>query len=393
MEDAISAETPELELNAAEGSEGFTDAQFLQSLKDIANGVAQPKQETDVNDDDLIVASGEDDDNDLDLSKVQKTPQTQKVAESNQATEKVETEKEPTKEPGSETGPKETRDRVYLGHLDALKAETMKLASAYPALSFSDAEAMAKKALGITDDVQDDGTVLYSDLPPDAKLEVDEQDLKEVEDQIIEKDRIGLRDEEWETLCRKRNDLHASIAINRHDAAQEKAKASDWSRSFESAEAQVISEFPDVANVESELYFLVDAKTRQLVELSKQGKAPDWYNPTDPAALRRIVVEAKSRLDGTQPGKSALEAKPSANGAEQRSQPTTKIGGLPSSASLSQVTNRAPAGIVQEERVHLDPDASDSDFLASLQGIVSGSKSTQGSAKSTSVRPSRFQLV
>ena len=390
-EEIISAETPELESNALDGNEGFTDAQFLQSLKDLANGVKEVKSEDNISDADLVIGHGEDFDTDLDETKVTKPQATQKVAEV-KAESKIE-EKSTEEKPGSESGPTQGRDRAYLGHLDPLKAETMKLAAAYPALSFADAEVMARKALGIAESEADDGTVAYEDLPASAKLEVDQADLKDIEDLLIEKDRIGLRDEEWEDLSRKRNDLHASIAINRHDAAQEQAKSNDWNKSFESAEAQIIQEFPDVANVESDLYYLVDAKTRQLVELSKQGRAPDWYNPTDPAALRRIVVEAKSRLEGT-PQKSALEAKPNANGAEQRSQTTEKIGGVPSSASLSQVTNRSAAGIIQEERVQLDPDSSDADFLASLSGIIRGNKTTGGApARNEGVRPSRFHLV
>lgn len=390
-EEIISAETPELESNALDGNEGFTDAQFLQSLKDLANGVKQVTPEDNISDADLVIGHGEDFDTDLDETKVTKPQATQKVAEV-KPEPKTEEKTEEVK-PGSESGPKETRDRAYLGHLDALKAETIKLVSAYPALSFSDAEAMARKALGVTESEADDGTVAYEDLPASAKLEVDQADLKDIEDQLIEKDRIGLRDEEWEDLSRKRNDLHASIAINRHDSAQEQARSNDWNKSFESAEAQIIQEFPDVANVESDLYYLVDAKTRQLVELSKQGRAPEWYNPTDPAALRRIVVEAKGYLEGT-PQKSALEAKPNANGAEQRSQSTEKIGGVPSSASLSQVvTNRSAAGIVQDERVQLDPNADDADFLAALSGIIRGGKTQGAPARSEGVRPSRFHLV
>jgi len=376
-QDAVSAESAELKANSQEGEEGYTDADFLASLQSIANGKSSQQEAKVESEDDLVVALGDNEDHDLDGSRVTVAKTVQKVAET---------------QAGSDIRPAEeaTRKRVYTGHLDPVQSEVMRLVAEYPGTSFADAEVMARKLLG-AEPLDDDGTVSYDDLHPSQKLEVDEADLKEIEDQLIEKDRIGLRDEEWEDLTRKRNGLHTSIAINRHESAQELAKSNDWQRSFESAESQIISEFPDVDNVESELYYLVSARTQQLVELSKNGKAPDWYNPTDPAALRRIAVEAQERLTGVKK-ESVLEAKPSTNEAEQRSQATKKIGGLPSSASISQVVNRTAPGITQDSGVNLDPDASDSDFLSSLSNIIGGNKS-QGAGRQIAARPSRFQLV
>ena len=387
-QDAVSAESAELKANAQEGGEGYTDAEFLASLQAMANGTAKQADAKVESEDDLVVALGDNEDHDLDESKVTAAKPVQKVAEVKPGSDIRPAEE--TKAQEQEKPEEAARKRVYTGHLDPVQSEVMRLVAEYPGTTFADAEVMARRLLGEAEPVADDGTVAYDDLDPAQKLEVDEADLKEVEDQIIEKDRIGLRDEEWEDLTRKRNGLHTSIAINRHEATQEQVKSNDWQRDFEAAEAQVIQEFPDINNVKSELYYLVSARTQQLVELSKTGEAPDWYNPTDPAALRRIAVEAQERLTGVKK-ESVLEAKPSTNDAEQRSQ-VTKIGGVPSSASLSQVVNRTAPGITQEQGVNLDPDASDADFLSSLSNIIGGNKSKDAGRQSTA-RPSRFQLV
>lgn len=385
-DDAVSAESKEQLLNAQEGEEGFNDAAFMESLAAIANGTKTAAAEEVLNEDEVIVGGEEGDDPDL-AQAPEKTATSQKVAEVVKTGSDIRPEKT-----AEEIAAEGTRNRVDLNHLDPLKAQTMRFAAQYPDITIAAAEAMARTVLNIPEPTEDDGTVAYEDLSAAEKLTVDEPELKEVEDQIIERERLGIKDEAWETLVRQRNDLQLKIAMGRVEAAQQEAKAADWSDNFSKAEAAIIGEFPEVADPNSELFYLVSARTSQLVAQAKQGKAPDWYDPTKVESLRRIVTETKARLDG---GKTAPEAKPGANDAAQRSQ-TTKIGGLPAKASLSQVMTRPAPGIQQDETVELDASASDDDFMAALAKITS--RNQPAAKNGQPARPQgkgagRFQLV
>lgn len=294
----------------------------------------------------------------------------------------------------SEPGPTD-RNRIYLGKItDPVTIEAMHLIERNPTLSMSKAEELAKQALGIVDESppNEDGTVSYDDLPIAEKIEFDKAEFKEISQQLIEKDRIGLHDEEWETLVNKKDELNRTIAQNElrlemledkntTESARLAAEQESALAIIEATEAELAQQFPDLADEDSLLYAGVKNQTERLRAKYDEGKAPDWFNLKSPEAMKRIVQEQHDLITG----KKTPVAKPGVTEAGKRTlQAKGPVAAKPAN-SIAQL--RSIPGSEVETRPRIVASGSDDDFLASLDDVIAGK------AASRQRGSSRFEIV
>ncbi len=301
-------------------------------------------------------------------------------------------EDESNKTDRSEPGPAD-RNRVYLGKItNPVTIEAMHLVERNPDLTLSKAEELAKQALGITDEKpSDDGTVSYDDLPLAEKIEFDKAEFGEISQQLIEKERIGLHDEEWETLVNKKDELNRTIAKNElrlemledkqatesdRLAAQQEADLS----TIEATEAELAKEFSDLNDEESLLYAAVKNRTERLMSQYNEGKSPDWFKPTSPEAMKRIVQEQHDRITG----KSTPVAKPGVTEAGDRTHQAKGPVAAKPAHSIAQL--RSIPGAEVNQRPRIVASGNDDDFLASLDDVIADKANSH--RKST-----RFEIV
>jgi len=360
----------------------------MEFLDSVISGKHTPEQQEE---EDIVSVDVIETDEDT-VQPVKTTPTQAQPAEVTK--EEVEVEEEPAKADRSEPGPAD-RNRVYLGNItDPVTLEAMHLLERNPKLSMSKAEELAKQALGINDDKgpDDDGTVSYDDLPITEKIEFDKAEFKDISQQLIEKERIGLHDEEWETLVNKKDELNRTIAKNElrlemledkesSDSARIAAEQETALATIEATEAELAKEFKDLADEESLLYAAVKNKTERLMGQYAEGKSPDWFKPTSPEAMKRIVQEQHDRITG----KSTPVAKPGVTEVGNRTHQAKGPVAAKPAHSIAQL--RSIPGSEVETRPRLNVSGSDDDFLSSLDDVIAD-KATPHQRGS-----SRFEIV
>lgn len=296
---------------------------------------------------------------------------------------------------GSEARPTEDRKRAYLGHItDPVTLQAIQLIEANPKLSLAKAEELAKQALGIEENShqEDDGTVSYDDLPLTEKIEFDTVEFKEISQQIIEKERLGIHDDEWETLVVKKDELSRVIAknelrlemLNERNEADAKAVAEtqrDAINVIESTEKELAVQYPDLEDEDSLLYAAVSNASTRLMERYEDGKAPDWFKPASPDSMRRIVQEQHERITG----KKAPVAKPGAAEASASTHARLKgpVAAKPAHA-VAQLRSIPESGITTTPQIIVS--GNDDDFMASLDGLIAGKATPRRSS-------SKFEIV
>jgi hypothetical protein len=358
----------------------------MEFLDSVISGKHTPEQQEE---EDIVSVDVIETDEDT-VQPVKTTPAQAQPAEV--AKDEVEVEEDPAKN-RSEPGPAD-RNRVYLGNItDPVTLEAMHLLERNPKLSMSKAEELAKQALGITEEKtpDDDGTVSYDDLPLAEKIEFDKAEFKEISAQIIEKQRIGLHDEEWETLVGKKDELTSTIAKNEvrlelledKESSESARLASEQEASLatiEATEAELAKEFTDLGDEDSLLYAAVKNQSERLMGQYVEGKAPDWFKPTSPESMKRIVQEQHNRITG----KSTPVAKPGVTEVGNRTHQAKGPVAAKPTHSIAQL--RSIPGSEVETRPRIVASGSDDDFLSSLDDVIAG-KATPPS------RSSRFEIV
>jgi hypothetical protein len=367
---------------------GDDDVLIADGTMDFLDSVIEGKHTPEVPVEEEDVVSGDVEQTDEDTVQPFKPSTTQPQPAEAAKTEEVEGE-----ESGSESRPAD-RNRVYLGNItDPVTLEAMHILERNPKLSMSKAEELAKQTLGIVDEnpADDDGTVSYDDLPLVEKIEFDKAEFKDISQQLIEKDRIGLHDEEWETLVNKKDELNRAIAKNelRLEMLEDKqtteadrfaAEQEATLAIIEETEAELAEEFPDLADEDSLLYAGVKNQTERLRAKYDKGEAPDWFNLKSPEAMKRIVQEQHNRITG----KSTPVAKPGVTEVGNRThQAKGPVAAKPTN-SIAQL--RSIPGSEVGTRPRIVASGSDDDFLASLDDVIAG-KATPPS------RSSRFEIV
>lgn len=359
--------------------------EFLDSVISGKHTPEPPSEEEDVVTVDVV-------ESDEDTVKPYQAPSARQQPAEAAKTEEVEKTKE--EEDGSESRPAD-RNRVYLGNIkDPVTLEAMHILERNPTLSMSKAEEIAKQTLGIVDEKpeNDDGTVSYDDLPLTEKIEFDKAEFKDISQQLIEKDRIGLHDEEWETLVNKKDELNRTIAKNElrlemqaeRQQTESERLATEQEASLsaiEAAEAELAEEFSDLADEESPLYAMVKNQSERLMSQYAEGKAPDWFKPTSPEAMKRIVQEQHDRITG----KKTPVAKPGVTEVGNRThQAKGPVAAKPTN-SIAQL--RSIPGSEVETRPRIVATGSDEDFLNSLDDVIAGKATTRQR------RSSAFEIV
>lgn len=359
--------------------QGDGDVLIEDGVMDFLDSVISGKHtpETPVDEEDVVSVDVEI--TDEDTVKPYQAPSAQQQPAEAAKTEEVEEEGS-----GSESRPAE-RNRVYLGNIkDPVTLEAMHILERNPTLSMSKAEEIAKQTLGIVDEKpeNDDGTVSYDDLPLTEKIEFDKAEFKDISQQLIEKDRIGLHDEEWETLVNKKDELNRTIAKNelrlemqdeyQQTESQRLAAEQETALSaIEATEAELAKEFTDLEDEESPLYAMVKNQSERLMSQYAEGKAPDWFKPTSPEAMKRIVQEQHNRITG----KSTPVAKPGVTEVGNRThQAKGPVAAKPTN-SIAQL--RSIPGSEVETRPRIVATGSDDDFLNSLDDVIAGKATTR----------------
>jgi hypothetical protein len=280
-------------------------------------------------------------------------------------------EESATPEPGSEIQPTDdTRNRDVLRNVtDPLLMETIRIKQGNQNLSMAEAESLAKKVLGIEDEakVNEDGTIAYEDLSTAEKLEYDNEELKEVSQQLIEKHRIGIIDEEFEALSNKKDELIRTIAKNETKLETEKVEASKRIASLEETEAELAKEFTDLTDEDSLLFIAVSATSSKLMDQYRKGTAPDWFKPGDPTSMRRIAQEQHERINGVA---KAPVAQPGA--AKTASSAHQAKGPVPAKVVNSPAQTRSIPGTPVQTKPVIRRNVSDSDFLSDLNAVIRG---------------------
>lgn len=362
--------------------QGDGDVLIEDGVMDFLDSVIEGKHtpETPVDEEDVVSVDAEI--TDEDTVKPYQAPSAQQQPAESTKTKEVEEAKE--EESGSESRPAD-RNRVYLGNIkDPVTIEAMHIIGRNPTLSMSKAEEIAKQTLGIVDEKpeRDDGTVSYDDLPLTEKIEFDKAEFKDISQQLIEKDRIGLHDEEWETLVNKKDELNRTIAKNelrlemqaeRQQTESERIATEQETAlsAIEATEAELAKEFTDLADEESPLYAMVKNQSERLMSQYAEGKAPEWFKPTSPEAMKRIVQEQHDRITG----KKTPVAKPGVTEVGNRThQAKGPVAAKPTN-SIAQL--RSIPGSEVETRPRIVASGSDDDFLASLDDVIAGKATTR----------------
>lgn len=299
-----------------------------------------------------------------------------------EATAKIKEEEDPD---GSDTGPSTDRKRAYLGHItDPVTLQAIQLIEANPKLSLAKAEELAKQALGIDDKAnpEDDGTVSYDDLPLAEKINFDTSEFNEISQQIIEKERLGIHDDEWETLVGKKDQLGRTIAKNElrlemlSEQMADEAKIiaenqEEAIKIIEATEEELSAEFPDLIDEDSLLYAAVSQASNRMMSKYAEGNAPDWFKPTSPESMKRIVQEQHERITG----KKTPVAKPGV--AEVSASAHRSKGPVPAKPTHAVAQLRSIPGSTITTSPQIVASGSDDDFLASLDDVIAGKTVTR----------------
>lgn len=358
--------------------EVLVDESAMDFLDTVIAGKSAPAEQVE---DDAIEINTTSDEDTVDFGAKDKV---QTLAEKDGSESRPDGDDEPDEEGGKKGADADGGDGADAGDEDGkgrqeedpIRREAMDILAKNPKMSMAEAEVIAKRILGVKDEESegnDGGVVNYDDLPLSQKIEFDKNELNEIVDSIIEKERLDLKDEEWAQLQKKKTQLELTIAEN---SALFKIRGDIQDREeqtinelIENQEKELIKEFPDLADEDSALFAVVEKQSAKLAELHAQGKAPSWFNRNDPACYRKIVEEANKKLGGT----SKQTVSPANNDHKAKGPVSVKGGRNPSQI-------RPVTGSDVEESIKIVTSGSDQDFLDSLDAAISG-KANQPTVK------------
>lgn len=297
-----------------------------------------------------------------------------------------------TNEKGEETT--EGRSRLYLNHLPEHRRELIRILAENP--DMSEEQAIAKlKGKETTEGDGSSEALSYDELPTSEKITVDEARLKEISAQLLEKDELMVRDDEWKKLYQENQELVSRIASNKAIAAVEQTRTTEKRASIEQQENEFLdkleADYPDLKDESTDLWAAVAGRAQQINNMIQQGKPlPAGFDASDVFALRRQIVEEQhQRLTGKAP-----EAKPGAQGAKQADEGGAKKRPIPGSAGRAAAQARPVIGQdAVNPTVKLAQAKTVDEYVQGLNAIIKGGAVEASDDDDVFVGGRRFELV